>query len=157
MFKAAQGTIADFDMYGEMPVPENNIERVDNNGFVFRSGAQIVSTLKNPRGALLLGSEAFEIDISPDQKNVSGLDHGRVEFGKSILGALSIVHPKPEILVVGLGNQKSRILGPETSEYLRSLGIRVQLSNTENAASDFDLLATERKQQIGALLLPGHI
>lgn len=157
MFKAAQGTIADFDMYGEIPVPENNIERVDNNGFVFRSGAQIVSTTKQPRGALLLGSEAFEIDLSPSLNNVQGLDQGRVELGHSILGALSVVHPKPELLVVGLGNKKSRILGPQTSEYLRSLGIRVQLSNTANAASDFDLLATERKQQIGALLLPGHI
>lgn len=150
--RAAKGDLSDNDLYGEQEPPLNNVNILTKNGFVLQSGMEIISwdTKNNPIGLALLGIEAFKIDF---KGAVQGLEKGIVEIDPSCLGIFDVVYPKPEILIVGLG-AKSRILGPKTSQHIRSLGMQVQLSNTEFGASNFDLLATERPGQVGALLFP---
>jgi NADH dehydrogenase [ubiquinone] 1 alpha subcomplex assembly factor 3 len=149
--RAAKGDLSDNDIYGDLEPPLNNVNILTKNGFVLQSGVEITSNTKtNPTALALLGTEAFKIDLT---NAVDGLDKGIVEIDPRSLGLFEVVYPKPEILVVGLG-AKSRVLGPKTSDYIRSLGIQVQLSTTEFGASNFDLLATERPGQVGALLFP---
>jgi NADH dehydrogenase [ubiquinone] 1 alpha subcomplex assembly factor 3 len=124
--RVRQGTLADFNIYSELAPPVNNIDVVLEDGFQLATGAEIRSSPASPQGLILLGNEAFQIDLS---KGIEGLDTGLVEIDSSVISVFAAVHPKPEILVIGLGGQ-SRVLGPKTSNYIRSLGMRIQLSNT---------------------------
>lgn len=46
-------------------------------------------------------------------------------------------------------------ISPETRRYINSLGIRVDVQDTRNAAAQFNLLATERGvQEVAAALVP---
>lgn len=46
-------------------------------------------------------------------------------------------------------------MAPKMREYLNSLGIRLDIQDTRNAAAQFNLLATERGvQQVAAALIP---
>lgn len=46
-------------------------------------------------------------------------------------------------------------LSPTTKKYLSSLGLRVEVLDTRNAASQFNLLATERGiEEVAAALIP---
>lgn len=148
------GTIEDFQLY-ERQTPPNNISSVLKNGFKLDNGARVISdSVEHPKGLLLLAHEAFTLDLSD---HVTGLQSGRVELEPSeLLGVFEIVHPKPELLVLGLGG-KSRILGPRTHKFLRELGMQVDVSTTRNAASNYDLLANERGKTVAALLLPPNI
>ena len=58
------------------------------------------------------------------------------------------------MLILGLGPSMSP-LSPETRRCINSLGIRVDVQDTRNAASQFNLLATERGVgNIAAALIP---
>lgn len=155
-FKDAQpktGTIEDFQLY-ENQVAPNNIDALLPNGFKLESGARVVSEPGRPLGLLLLEHEAFEIDLS---EGVHNLERGRVDFDPvKVLGVLRAVHPKPELLVIGLG-VKTRVLGPATQKIFRELGIQTEIATTRSAASSYSMLAGERGKTVGALLLPPNI
>lgn len=152
--RASKGTLEDHDIYDDLAPPLNNIDGVLENGFKLASGRQVLSKNQDsPRGLVLVGSEAFEVNL---EGGLKGLDKGMVEIEKDVLGVFSLVYPKPELLVMGLG-AKSRILGPNTSKYLHGLGIQLQVSNTPNGCSNFDLLATERPGQVAAFLFPPNL
>lgn len=58
------------------------------------------------------------------------------------------------MLILGLGPSMHPI-SPETRKHLNSLGIRVELQDTRNAAAQFNLLATERGVgNVAAALIP---
>ncbi len=62
-------------------------------------------------------------------------------------------HPT-DILIIGTG-PSIRPLSPETRQHINSLGIRVDVLDTRNAAAQFNLLATERGlRQVAAALVP---
>lgn len=152
--RASKGTLEDHDIYDDLAAPLNNIEGLLKNGFKLASGRQVLSRdPQYPNGLVLLGTEAFQVDLTD---GITGLNKGMIELNKDILSIFSLVTPKPELLVVGLG-EKSRILGPVTSKYLHGLGIQLQVSNTTHGCSNFDLLATERPGQVAAFLFPPNI
>lgn len=152
--RPSKGTLSDYDIYDDLAAPVNNVEGLLKNGFVLSSGSRVVSTdLSKPRGLILLGSEAFQVDLTDA---LQGMDKGIVEIDKEILGIFELVNPKPELVVLGFG-KTAKILGPQTSKYFRSLGMQLQLANTANGCSDFDLLATERPNLVAALLFPPNI
>jgi hypothetical protein len=122
-----QGTLDDFDLYGDLPPPVNNIEKLVDDGFIFSNGTEVRTTRSGkPVAAVLLGNEVYQVDLS---NGIKGLDTGIVELDDSLLSILNVVYPKPEMLVVGLGG-KSRILGPNTQAYIRRQGIQIQLSDS---------------------------
>lgn len=167
-----QGNISDFDIFQDLPTPMNTIEVVLSNGFRLKNGTifRCRDPKNHPNALVLLATESFLLDLSPNpsssksstgDKNAStpvvkGLDTGFVDFDKSCLEFLKVIHPKPEILVVGLG-KKSRMLHSDTRKFITGLGIQIELSTTNIAANNYDLLVTERPGQIGALLLPPNI
>jgi hypothetical protein len=128
--RLSTGNISDFDIYNELPMPANTVEVVLHNGFRLTSGVRVITDdpIKKPLALMLLGTEAFEIDLS-EPGAVTGLDRGFVSISEKILGVLEVVHPKPELLVVGLG-KKSRLLTPDTRKIITSLGIQIELSTT---------------------------
>lgn len=142
-----------FDIYSELNIPLNNIRSLLGTGYLLESGESVItSDPARPKGLLLLGTDAFQIDC----RQFTGLDTGLVEMDLETLRPLEVVHPRPEILVIGLGG-KSRILGPKTQQYLRELGIRHHLASSRSAASSFNLLSMERGNEIGGLLLTTNI
>lgn len=59
-----------------------------------------------------------------------------------------------DILILGTG-ATIRPLHPSTRKILSQMGMRLEVLDTRNAASQFNLLATERGvQEIAAVLLP---
>lgn len=124
------GNISDFDIYNELPIPANTVEVVLHNGFRLTSGVRVITEdpVNKPLALLLLGTEAFEINLS-EPGLIAGLDKGFVTISPEVLRVLEVVHPKPELLVVGLG-KKSRLLTPETRKVITSLGIQIELSTT---------------------------
>lgn len=148
-----KNTIEDYTVYDVEP-PPNNVDSITDDGFVLANGARISSTNEAPVGVILLGHEAYQVDL---KGAITGLDSGRVEFDLDrIMGVFQVVNPKPELLVLGLGG-KSRILGPKTQTFIRQLGMQTQIGTTLHGASYFDLLATERGQTVAGLLLPPNL
>lgn len=59
-----------------------------------------------------------------------------------------------DLLILGLGTSMHPI-SPETRKYINSLGIRIEVQDTRNAAAQFNLLATERGVgDVAAALIP---
>ncbi|RMD39365.1 hypothetical protein DV735_g5768, partial [Chaetothyriales sp. CBS 134920] len=74
------------------------------------------------------------------------------------LSLLAVLHPKPDLLLVGTG-ARLWMLSRATRDYLNAdLGIRVDVMDTANASSAYNLLAQERGVEqgsgVGAALLP---
>ncbi|CAH2354295.1 putative NADH dehydrogenase [ubiquinone] 1 alpha subcomplex assembly factor 3 [[Candida] railenensis] len=146
------------DMLAHSQKPRNNIESVRSNGFLFSSNIIVASPSEETGdiiGTLLIDSDIFEVNLSANGFNlVNGFI---VEFDeKSVLSVFSKIHPKPEIVVIGLGKQ-SRVLSESNRKYFSSLGIQIEVSDSNNAAQNFDLLATERPNVVGALMLPPNV
>lgn len=58
------------------------------------------------------------------------------------------------MLILGLG-ASIYPLAPETKRHINSLGIRVEIQDTRNAAAQFNMLATERGvNEIAAAMIP---
>jgi NADH dehydrogenase [ubiquinone] 1 alpha subcomplex assembly factor 3 len=71
-------------------------------------------------------------------------------------GRLSIANwfSLTDMLILGLGGSMFP-LSPETKRHINSLGIRVDILDTRNAAAQFNLLATERGvTEIAAAMIP---
>ena len=61
---------------------------------------------------------------------------------------------KADLLILGLGKEM-RPLSPKTRQLVNSLGIRIDIQDTRNAAAQFNLLATERGVgSVAAALVP---
>lgn len=137
--------------------PLNYIESVKTNGFHLANNLLISSPNKQGDviGALLIESESFEVNFSNDgYKIINGF---MVDFNEQeVLQIFNKIHPKPEIAVIGLG-KKSRVLSESNRKYFSSLGIQLEIGDSNNAAQIFDLLATERPNVISALLLPPNV
>lgn len=59
-----------------------------------------------------------------------------------------------DLLILGVG-KRNLPLSPETRMHIAQLGMRVEVLDTRNAASQFNLLATERgTSEIAAALIP---
>lgn len=59
-----------------------------------------------------------------------------------------------DLLILGMGASMLP-LSPETKRQINSLGIRVEVQDTRNAAAQFNLLATERGvSEVAAALIP---
>ncbi|KAH9855034.1 DUF498-domain-containing protein [Lenzites betulinus] len=61
------------------------------------------------------------------------------------------VVPKPEILLIGTG-QRVEMLPPALRQYLIKAGVQVDVMNTRNACSTYNLLAEEGRRVAAALL-----
>ncbi|KAK3334014.1 hypothetical protein B0T19DRAFT_144320 [Cercophora scortea] len=137
------------DMLGQTPVPSTSVDICMYDGFQFNSGVVI----DGGDGALLVGGEAFA--WRPWREGMRMLNaKGQWEVDEESLGVLALVWPRPDLLILGMGGE-IRPLSPATKKLISGLGIRVDILDTRNAASQFNLLATERGvHDVAAALIP---
>jgi NADH dehydrogenase [ubiquinone] 1 alpha subcomplex assembly factor 3 len=138
--------------------PANSIDACLHDGFHLNNGQQTVGGM----GLLLLDGEAF-VWTPWDTNAVSNAEgfgklldkRGIINIPKSSLGVLELVYPKPDLLIIGTG-RKLWMLGKETRKYLsETLGIRVDVMDTGNAAAAYNLLAMERGiTEVAGLMIP---
>jgi uncharacterized protein len=70
------------------------------------------------------------------------------------LANIPILSSLLDLLILGIGPQM-RPLSPATRKHISSLGIRVEVLDTRNAAAQYNLLATERGMtDVAAALIP---
>ncbi|OIW33993.1 hypothetical protein CONLIGDRAFT_711806 [Coniochaeta ligniaria NRRL 30616] len=146
---------ARMDVLGQTPPPATSIDACLPDGFVLADGTV---TISDGSGALLVAGEAFAWrpwDMT-SKKLVNS--KGQWDLGPEVLeqafGVLGLVWPRPDLLILGLGPEM-RPLSPAVRKHISSLGIRVEVADTRNAASQFNLLATERGvDQVAAALIP---
>lgn len=138
--------------------PLNYIESIKLNGFHLANNYLVTSPdlQGNVVGLCLIGSETFEVNFQHGDKSLVKIDGHVVTFAKEVFQIFNKVHPKPELVVVGLG-KTSRILSPENRNWFSELGILLEVSDSNNSGQIFDLLSTERPGIIGALLLPPNV
>lgn len=81
-------------------------------------------------------------------------ERGQWELPEGVLGLLGAVWPRPDLLILGTG-PSIRPLSPRTRKCISDLGMRVEALDTWNAASQYNLLATERGvDDVAAALVP---
>jgi NADH dehydrogenase [ubiquinone] 1 alpha subcomplex assembly factor 3 len=144
------------DVLGGMPPPTTGIDACMEDGFALNNGSRITGA-----GVMLVGGEAFkwrpwirEEDGSNSSNNKLKNAKGQWEADKMVWGALDLVWPKPDLLILGTG-PGILPLSPKTRNDLTELGVRVEVQDTRNAAAQFNLLATERGlQQVAAAFVP---
>ncbi|KAF4542512.1 hypothetical protein BFW01_g6863 [Lasiodiplodia theobromae] len=171
---SAEETQTDFhklDVLANMPAPTTAIDATFDDGFSLNSGLHVSNA-----GVLLVAGDAFKWrpwirdeegaaaaagDGVEGGKKVAGGSKGKLrdqrgmwECDQSAWGVLEVVWPKPDLLIIGTGATVVPI-SPTTRKHINDLGIRLEVSDTRNAAAQFNLLATERGvQQVAAALIP---
>ncbi|CAN8096858.1 unnamed protein product [Discula destructiva] len=137
------------DMLGQTPAPSTSVDICSSDGFKLNSGVSIYEG----KGVLLVGGEAFE--WQPWTKDMRLLNaKGQWEVPAGAWGLLDLLWPRPDLLILGLG-PVMRPLSPATRQHLSGLGLRVEVLDTRNAASQFNMLATERGvDDVAAALIP---
>lgn len=139
-------------------IPANSIDACTKDGFHLNNGQQTAGGM----GLLLLDGEAFVWTPWDTNAGTSAEGFGKMldrrgilNIPQSSLGVLELVYPKPDLLIIGTG-RKLWMLGKETRKYLsETLGIRVDVMDTGNAAAAYNLLATERGiTEVAALMIP---
>lgn len=108
-------------------------------------------------GVLLIAGEAFSWrpwEAAGGKRLKLVNEKGQWDVGDEAWGVLDLVWPKPDLLILGLGKDM-RPISPKVRQYINSLGIRVDIQDTRNAAAQYNLLATERGiGNVAAALIP---
>ncbi|KAI5926442.1 hypothetical protein F4810DRAFT_539085 [Camillea tinctor] len=128
------------DVLGNTPVPSTSVDVCMSEGFQLNSGVRIT----DGSGVLLIGGEAFKWRpwlLRGEERLLN--KKGQWEVPNESLAMLDLLWPRPDLLILGLGPE-IRPISPELRRYISSLGIRVEILDTRNASSQFNLLATER-------------
>ncbi|KAM0740744.1 hypothetical protein ACQRIT_005928 [Beauveria bassiana] len=141
----------DLDVLGNTPVPSTSVDVCMYDGFGLNSGI----TITDGDGALLVDGEAFTWrpwEISGELRLLN--DKGQFDVPAETLGVFDMLWPRPDLLIVGTGKSIAP-LSPELRKHISSLGMRLEVLDTRNAASQFNLLATERGvADVAAALIP---
>lgn len=148
------------DILGDLEQPKNNIEMISDDSIIFTNLTIIKSPNQNGHtmGSILLNNEIFESDLTKSGYKIHNKFMIELEDSdSSIFEMLRILHPKPDLLLVGLG-KRSRVLHELTRQKLTSLGIQLEVSDTKHAVQSYNLLATERSpREVAALLFPPNV
>ncbi|KAI9158911.1 NADH dehydrogenase [ubiquinone] 1 alpha subcomplex assembly factor 3 [Paramyrothecium foliicola] len=141
----------DLDVLGNTPPPATSVDVCMSDGFGLNSGV----TITDGNGALLVNGEAFvwrpwEAKGSMELANKKG----QFELPAEAFGVFDLIWPRPDLLIIGVG-KSNMPLSPQTRKCISDLGMRVEMLDTRNAASQFNLLATERGvSEVAAALIP---
>ncbi|GJN87796.1 hypothetical protein Rhopal_000751-T1 [Rhodotorula paludigena] len=133
-------------------------ERVSVTSLTPSAGFTLSDGLVVPSPVLLIDGACFLWDVShPTEgkgKNPMGFDwDGWTREKMQIFEALS---PRPEILLVGTGTS-TMFAPPAFKKYLNGLGIQVDVLDSRNAASTYNLLQEEGRRVAAALYPVSHL
>ncbi|KAK4138169.1 hypothetical protein BT67DRAFT_369304 [Trichocladium antarcticum] len=153
----AQAPATDFgamDVLAGAPVPVTAVDVCHADGFQLNSGVRV----DGGDGALLVAGEAFRWRpwdaVAAGRRPRLVNAKGQWEVSAESWGVLGMVWPRPDLLILGLGPE-IRPLSPATRQAISALGMRVEVLDTRNAASQYNMLATERGiGDVAAALIP---
>ena len=155
------------DVLGHIAAAATSIDACTSDGFHLDNGVKT----DGGSGICLAGGEAFAWtpwlgvppaagaqDTSVGPHTLLDARKGLLNLPRESLGLLELLHPKPDLLIVGTGG-KLWMLGKETRAYISEvLGCRLDTMDTANAAAAYNLLAKERGIEggggVGGLFLP---
>jgi len=144
------------DILGQMATPATSVDACTSDGFHLNNGIKT----SGGSGVLLLDGEAFQWRPWANSQNPNARigdllsNVGIMSIPETGFGMLTMLYPKPDLLLIGTGS-RLWMLSKEARTYLGSLGIRVDVMDTANAAAAYNLLATERGvDTVGAAFLP---
>ncbi|ORY68428.1 uncharacterized protein BCR38DRAFT_423223 [Pseudomassariella vexata] len=144
------------DVMGDTPIPSSSVDACTPTGFHLNSGQKTY----DGSGVLLVGGEAFRwrpwlaYSSSSNPKYRLVNSKGQWDLPPSSLGLLSLIWPRPDLLVLGLG-PAIRPISKELRRSISDLGMRVEVLDTRHAAEQFNLLARERGvDEVAAALIP---
>ncbi|RKF63659.1 putative duf498 domain protein [Erysiphe neolycopersici] len=154
--QSSEDTQTDFgtlDILANTPAPSTSIDACLWDGFHLNNGVKITGGM----GVLLIGGKAFSwqpwIARKDNQKKLLN-EKRQWEVEDETWGIFEVSWPRPDLLILGLGKEM-HLLSPKTSSKIYSLGIRLEIQDTRNAAAQFNLLATERGiNNVAAALIP---
>ncbi|KAL4741278.1 hypothetical protein BDV11DRAFT_70686 [Aspergillus similis] len=149
-----QTDFAALNVLGNIPTPTTAVDACLDTGFHLDNGVKITGG----DGVMLVGGEAFTwrpwMSKEDGTKNSMINAKGQFDVDEQAWGILDLVWPRPDLLILGMGASIFP-LSPETRKRINSLGIRVEVLDTRNAAAQFNLLATERGvSEIAAAMIP---
>ncbi|KAI9371654.1 alkaline-phosphatase-like protein [Aspergillus egyptiacus] len=134
-----QTDFAALNVLGNVPGPTTAVDACLDDGFHLDNGLKI----RNGDGVLLVGGEAFAwrpwLVKEGGEKGSMINSKGQFELDEQTWGVLRLVWPRPASVFP---------LSPETRKHINSLGIRVEVVDTRNAAAQFNMLATERGEPL---------
>jgi hypothetical protein len=172
------------DVLASAPVPSTAVEVCHGDGFQLNSGVRIEggdgallvggeAFVWRPWESNTTGAGT----INATKRLVNA--KGQWEVGAEVWGVLGMVWPRPgefllpffrgviigmytwltegtktDLLILGLGPE-IRPLSPSTRQAISALGMRIEVLDTRNAASQYNMLATERGiGDVAAALIP---
>ncbi|PFH63290.1 hypothetical protein XA68_14942 [Ophiocordyceps unilateralis] len=139
------------DILNNTPTPSTSVDVCMYDGFGLNSGV----TISGGDGALLVNGEAFvwrPWQAKGAMKLVN--EKGQFDLPDSAFGLFEVLWPRPDLLVIGVGKHNLP-LSPRMKQHVTSLGLRMEVLDTRNAAAQFNLLATERGvSEVAAALIP---
>ncbi|GHJ87913.1 hypothetical protein NliqN6_4315 [Naganishia liquefaciens] len=136
-----------FDADDQGARPRIQVSKLNDEGFHLSDGLVI------PGGVVFVENRAFLWDVDPvGVDELSGRGKWKEEgWTKERFAIFEMVVPRPEILILGTG--KSALPPPpELREYISRLGISLDIMDTRNACSTFNLLAEEGRTVAAALM-----
>ncbi|KAJ9096018.1 hypothetical protein QFC21_005382 [Naganishia friedmannii] len=136
-----------FDTDDQGARPRLAVHKLNDEGFHLSDGLVI------PGGVIFLENRAFLWDVDPvGTDELSGRGRWKEEgWSKDRFKIFETVVPRPEILLFGTG--KSALPPPpDIREYISSLGISLDIMDSRNACSTFNLLSEEGRTVAAALM-----
>ncbi|GAA6025037.1 hypothetical protein JCM11491_002001 [Sporobolomyces phaffii] len=112
------------------------------------AGYTLSDNLVLPSPVLMIDGVAFMWDVKPPVEDYKGGSWEGFDVDK--LKVFEVVNPRPEILLVGTG-KTGLFPPPKFKQYLNSLGIQVDVLDSRNAASTYNLLSEEGRRVAAAL------
>ncbi|KXX79810.1 NADH dehydrogenase [ubiquinone] 1 alpha subcomplex assembly factor 3 [Madurella mycetomatis] len=122
------------DVLGETPAPATAVKVCHRRWLLAAGRGRAVGG--RGRGAAWRGGEVVCVAAG-------GRGWGQWEVGEEGFALLGVLWPRPDLLILGVGPE-IRPLSPATRRIISNLGMRVEVLDTRNAASQYNMLATER-------------
>jgi len=124
------------NILGGGPAPPVQVKSIGEEGIQLADGLVI------PSACIFLNGQVFLWNVPPKPWKDWTRDHFRI---------FDVVVPKPEILLLGTGKSVAQ-LPPALRNHLNQAGIKVDVMDTWNACSTYNLLAEEGRRVAAALL-----
>ncbi|KAI7866036.1 NADH dehydrogenase 1 alpha subcomplex assembly factor 3 [Spinellus fusiger] len=120
--------------------PNVGPEVITKYGFVLSNNTKVEEPLILLNGSSFLWKAPVNHDKLPMQ-----------DWDLEVFKIFEVVTPKPEIILFGTGRQFAP-MPAHVRHYFYTLGIQVDVMNTKNAASTYNVLAEEGRRVAAALL-----
>ncbi|TNY18150.1 NADH dehydrogenase 1 alpha subcomplex assembly factor 3 [Rhodotorula diobovata] len=122
-----------------------------------KAGFTLSDGLVVPSPILLIDGQCFLWDVAhPTQEGKDPLGFKWDGWSQDKVRVFEALNPRPEILLVGTGTA-TQFAPPAFKKYLNSLGIQLDVLDSRNAASTYNLLQEEGRRVAAALYPVSHL